>query len=190
MFTAETPQQRWRPRGFFLKPLAATLTACVCLFLLAFATAASGKQAEAGNPEPKVEAAPEQMVPRSWWLAERRKRKRLARYSVRMEKQRNQARRVLRYMVTRPDPYGRSSDERGFLCIHGFEGAWNDPSAPYWGGLQFDYQFQRTYGPEFLAHYGTADHWPIAVQIAVAIRAKISRGWHPWPNTARYCGLL
>jgi hypothetical protein len=30
-----------------MKPLAATLTACVCLFLLAFATAASGRQAEA-----------------------------------------------------------------------------------------------------------------------------------------------
>jgi hypothetical protein len=72
----------------------ATLTACVCLFLLAFATAASGKQAEAGNPEPKVEAAPE-MVPRSWWLTERRKRKRLARYSVRLERSRNALRRTL-----------------------------------------------------------------------------------------------
>jgi hypothetical protein len=76
------------------RPLAATLTACVCLFLLAFATAASGKQEEAGNPEPKVEAAPE-MVPRAWWLAERRKRKRLARYSVRMERSRNQLRAAL-----------------------------------------------------------------------------------------------
>jgi hypothetical protein len=72
----------------------ATLTACVCLFLLAFATAASGKQAEAGNPEPKVEAAPE-MVPRAWWLAERRKRKRLARYSVKLERSRNQLRAAL-----------------------------------------------------------------------------------------------
>jgi hypothetical protein len=78
-----------------MKPLAATLTACVCLFLLAFATAASGRQAEAGNPEPKVEAAPE-MVPRSWWLAERRKRKRLARYSVKLERSRNQLRAALR----------------------------------------------------------------------------------------------
>jgi hypothetical protein len=40
-------------------------------------------------------------------------------------------------------------------------------------------------------YYGTADHWPPAVQIAVAIRAYASgRGFYPWPNTARACGLL
>jgi hypothetical protein len=74
--------------------LSATLLACVTLFLLSFAASASGKQVEAGNPEPKVEAAPE-MVPRSWWLAERRKGKTMARYSVRLERSRNQLRRAL-----------------------------------------------------------------------------------------------
>jgi hypothetical protein len=80
--------------------------------------------------------------------------------------------------------------ERNFLCIHGFEGAWNDPGSPYWGGLQMDLEFQRTYGPEFYRAWGTADHWPVSVQIAVAMRAYLSRGYWPWPNTARYCGLL
>ena len=80
---------------------------------------------------------------------------------------------------------------RGFQCIHRHEGAWNDPGAPYWGGLQMDLEFQRTYGREFLFAFGTADRWPPALQIAVAIRAYLSgRGWHPWPNTARACGLL
>lgn len=80
---------------------------------------------------------------------------------------------------------------RGFICIHGHEGAWNDPNAPYYGGLQMDLGFQRAYGPELLASKGTADRWTPAEQIAVAIRAyKSGRGWHPWPNTARYCGLL
>jgi len=76
-------------------------------------------------------------------------------------------------------------------CIHSHEGAWNDPNAPYYGGLQMDYQFQSTYGPELLRYYGTADKWPIWAQLLVAERAYHSgRGFHPWPNTARYCGLL
>jgi hypothetical protein len=35
----------------------------------------------------------------------------------------------------------------GWLCIHRHEGRWNDPNAPYYGGLQMDIAFQRTYGP-------------------------------------------
>lgn len=78
-----------------------------------------------------------------------------------------------------------------FLCIHRFEGAWNDPNAPYFGGLQMDLGFQRTYGGRLLERKGTADHWTPAEQIAVAIRAHQSgRGFYPWPNTARYCGLI
>jgi hypothetical protein len=80
---------------------------------------------------------------------------------------------------------------RDFKCIHHWEGAWNDPNPPYWGGLQMDMAFQRRYGREFLHAFGTADHWPSAIQITVAIRAYLSgRGFWPWPNTARRCGLL
>jgi len=97
-------------------------------------------------------------------------------------------RRQLREKLTN---IGTHSLERSFLCIHSYEGAWNDPNAPYWGGLQMDREFMRTYGPEFYRHWGTADNWPISVQLAVAIRAYISgRGFYPWPNTARYCGLI
>ena len=79
----------------------------------------------------------------------------------------------------------------GFMCIHRYEGPWNDAGAPYYGGLQMDIDFQRAYGPEFLRAYGTADHWPPAVQVAVAMRAYLSgRGYWPWPNTARICGLI
>ena len=81
--------------------------------------------------------------------------------------------------------------ERAFLCIHTYEGSWTDPDAPYWGGVQMDLSFQRTYGAEFLRAWGTADNWPISVQLAVAMRAYLSgRGFYPWPNTARYCNLL
>lgn len=81
--------------------------------------------------------------------------------------------------------------ERALLCIHSHEGSWTDPNGPYYGGLQMDWTFMRTYGPEFLRAYGTADHWPPAIQITVAMRAYLSgRGFNPWPNTARMCGLL
>lgn len=80
-------------------------------------------------------------------------------------------------------------DLGGWLCIHHYEGSWADPNAPYWGGLQMDLSFQATYGGWLLRHKGTADHWSALEQIWVAVRASHTRGFSPWPNTARYCGL-
>jgi Transglycosylase-like domain len=77
-----------------------------------------------------------------------------------------------------------------WMCIHGREGAWNDPGGTYHGGLQMDSGFMATYGPDLLKRYGTADHWPPAAQVAVAERAYHARGFTPWPNTARACGVL
>jgi hypothetical protein len=79
---------------------------------------------------------------------------------------------------------------REWLCIHDHEGRWTDPDAPYYGGLQMDWEFQATYGPELLRKKGTADHWTPLEQMWVAERAYRTRGFWPWPNTARYCGLL
>jgi hypothetical protein len=77
-----------------------------------------------------------------------------------------------------------------WLCIHGYEGSWTDPNAPYYGGLQMDREFQVTYGGDLLRSKGTADHWTPLEQMWVAERAYRTRGFWPWPNTARYCGLL
>ena len=79
----------------------------------------------------------------------------------------------------------------GFACIHRYEGAWSaNTGNGYFGGLQMDLTFQRSYGPDYLRAWGTADNWPPSVQVAVAIRAYLSgRGYGPWPNTARLCGL-
>jgi len=76
-----------------------------------------------------------------------------------------------------------------FECVHRYEGSWSDPGAPYWGGLQFDIDFMRTYGARYLQARGTADHWSPAEQIATAVVAHATRGFEPWPNTARRCGL-
>jgi hypothetical protein len=80
--------------------------------------------------------------------------------------------------------------QQAFLCIHSHEGSWSaNTGNGYYGGLQMDYGFQRTYGREFLAAFGTADNWPPWMQITVAIRAYLSgRGFGPWPNTSRLCG--
>jgi hypothetical protein len=78
-----------------------------------------------------------------------------------------------------------------WMCIHRYEGAWNDYGDPYWGGLQMDRTFMQTYGADMIRRYGGYAHrWPPLVQMWVAERAWRSRGFYPWPNTARYCGLI
>lgn len=87
-----------------------------------------------------------------------------------------------------------------WLCIYSHENAgygWKaNTGNGYYGGLQMDWSFMRTYGSEFMRRYGTADRWPSLVQMLVAERAysgyhgERARGFTPWPNTARMCGLL
>jgi hypothetical protein len=77
-----------------------------------------------------------------------------------------------------------------FLCIHRFEGSWQDGGGPYYGGLQMDIGFQAAYGGHLLRAKGTADHWTPLEQIWVAENAARSRGFWPWPNTARFCCLI
>lgn len=85
-----------------------------------------------------------------------------------------------------------SSLVESFACIHRYEGAWNaNTGNGYYGGLQMDLTFQSLYGAEFMARWGTADKWPVWAQLKAAIRAHQSgRGFYPWPNTARACGLI
>lgn len=76
-------------------------------------------------------------------------------------------------------------------CIHQYEGSWNDRGAPYYGGLQMNITFQNHYGHYLLRTKGTADRWTPLEQMWVATKAYMSgRGFYPWPNTARACGLI
>ena len=51
--------------------------------------------------------------------------------------------------------------------------------------------FQRQYGGHLLQRKGTADRWSPVEQMWVAERAyRSGRGFYPWPNTARSCGLI
>lgn len=81
-------------------------------------------------------------------------------------------------------------DLAAFLCIHRYEGSWTDAGGPYYGGLQMDLGFQASYGGWLLRTKGTADHWTPLEQIWTAEKARRSRGFWPWPNTARVCGLI
>jgi hypothetical protein len=77
-----------------------------------------------------------------------------------------------------------------WLCIQRYEASWTDPNPPYYGGLQMDLSFQRAYGAHLLQRKGTADNWTPLEQMWVAERAhRAGRGFYPWPNTARNCGL-
>lgn len=83
--------------------------------------------------------------------------------------------------------------EQAALCIHSHEGAWNaNTGNGYYGGMQMDYSFQSTYGSDMLRKYGGMAHlWSPSDQLLVSWRAyKSGRGFYPWPNTARMCGLI
>lgn len=69
---------------------------------------------------------------------------------------------------------------------------WYGVDYPYYGGLQMDLSFQRSYGSWALARWGTADNWPMVVQVYVAYRAAGpgGRGFYPWPTCAARAGLI
>jgi hypothetical protein len=83
-----------------------------------------------------------------------------------------------------------------WLCIHRHEShpvqRWRTRTGNgFYGGLQMNIAFQRRYGAELLRRKGTADRWTPIEQMWVAERAhRTGLGFHPWPNTARYCGLI
>ncbi len=85
---------------------------------------------------------------------------------------------------TRPPHYYQ------WLCIHGYEGAWTDPNAPYYGGLQFSSStWERNGGHRYAPE---ADQATPLQQMWIAENAWSESGgsFSQWPNTARYCGLL
>ncbi len=93
----------------------------------------------------------------------------------------------------------RPPHRSAWLCLQRYEGHWRsypggpgvlNSGGPYYGGLQMDLSFQRRYGGYLLRRKGTANRWSRLEQMWVAERAHRERGFTPWPNTARTCGLL
>jgi hypothetical protein len=81
--------------------------------------------------------------------------------------------------------------ERAWRCLQQHEGSWRDAWDPYWGGLQMDRSFMLSYAPRHLLRRGWANRWTALEQMWVAERAfRAGRGFYPWLNTARTCGLI
>lgn len=104
---------------------------------------------------------------------------------------------VARWLAARSErvrPRERSLPHaEAFACIarHESGGRWDISTGNgYYGGLQMDRSFQQAYAPGLYARKGTADNWTREEQIRAAGRAVASRGFTPWPTTARMCGLL
>jgi hypothetical protein len=181
--------------------------AFACAFAFGIALAGATTLRAEPDPEPEPELQPAEIVPDypQWQL-----QKMIDTYRHETWRwQRIMGRPLTRKLRTPPeDPFAKIAvwkrvavrtrklaqnppHKRQWLCIHRYEGAWNDPNPPYYGGLQMDLHFQRTYGLHLLRRKGTADRWTPLEQMWVAERAHRSgRGFYPWPNTARYCGLI
>jgi len=146
--------------------------------------------AKAAQTQKRVDAVLVRRLRRNVWrwqavIGLRRSRSKAALHTVRaLEYWRVQARRIRRLA-------GHPPHRAGWLCIHRYEGSWHDSDDPYWGGLQMDRGFMRTYAPRVLLRRGWADRWSALEQMWVAERAHRSgRGYWPWPNTARLCDLV
>jgi hypothetical protein len=76
-------------------------------------------------------------------------------------------------------------------CVRSKEGGLTsvNPAGPYYGWYQADADYQAAYGPEFYRQWGPGI-WHATAQVLTAYRGWRARGWNPWPNTARECGLL
>jgi hypothetical protein len=184
------------------------LLACACAFAVALAAASTLRAGT--DPEPEPEPEPTTTTTTVPDFTQRQLQKIIDTYRHETWRwQRVMGRRLTRELGTPPaEPTEKISawkrvaaqtrrqaqnppHKRQWLCIHRYEGAWSDPHAPYYGGLQMDLTFQRTYGPHLLRRKGTADRWTPLEQMWVAERAyRSGRGFYPWPNTARYCGLI
>jgi hypothetical protein len=75
-------------------------------------------------------------------------------------------------------------------CVMSKEGTWTTNTGNgYYGAFQADRGFQRAYASDHYARWGTANNWPWYAQLEMAYRGWLFRGWQPWPNTSRACGL-
>jgi len=171
---------------------AAASTSAAVVVALPVGVAASGSLDEADTlttPTDPVETTPAQRV--DWHAIALRRGRQLRRAraeSVARWRMILRLRRTLRARVE----WTTNGVVAGLLCIHRGEGSWSSNTGNgYQGGLQMDDSFQWSYGRTLVQRYGGAHEWPIAAQLAVGVVAFYSgRGFYPWPNTARACGLI
>ena len=167
LVATSTAQARW-----FLAPAKAEKIKSVQWRIKAYE-----KNIHVGNSMLRFTKAHTELYTYKKWLRVRRDHKWMIRFSLTRISE-------LKWL-TRPPQYD------GWMCIHRYEGSWQDANDPYWGGLQMDRSFMTSYAPSWLLKKGWANRWTAYEQMWVAERAHSSgRGYYPWPNTARFCGLI
>jgi hypothetical protein len=110
------------------------------------------------------------------------------------KKSRHSLKRSGKYLVRYGNNHIRQATTRnrpphyyGWLCIHSREGAWNDPNAPYYGGLQMSYNWMNA------VPGGDAGKLPAMQQMWIAERVSAQHGFSyswmkgQWPNTYPPC---
>ena len=185
---------------------------CACALALALFGAATLRAEITPEPQPSTEPAPAaDLLAGPPELSQRQRQKLIDRFRhATWRWQRVMGRSVTRKLPNAPELFSGKVDawrrtaarmrahahnpphKRHWLCIHRYEGAWTSNTGNgYYGGLQMDLSFQRAYAPGLLRRRGTADRWTPLEQMWAAERAHRSgRGFYPWPNSARVCGLL
>lgn len=78
----------------------------------------------------------------------------------------------------------------GGIIVGQGEAPWHYDGGTYDNGLQMDSGFQSDYGARLLRSVGPGYKWSPWQQMWVAEKAYRTRGFYPWPNTARACGLI
>jgi hypothetical protein len=160
--------------------------ACALLASLGLATPLVVAATGGGADEPTT-SEPTTTAPETDWQARAQANAREAHYWKRhAHRYRGWVLRLRASLKAMPSPVSA-----GLRCVHLGEGAWSaNTGNGYFGGLQMDRHFQATYGAPLLRRYGSADRWPVEAQLAVGTIAVYSgRGFGPWPNTRRPCGL-
>lgn len=192
------------------------LLAAACVLVLAFvagAIAPNSMAEDTSQPAPATAAAPAldagnvvlkqiRKLRRVTWRWERLMRVRRSRASRAAERSNDLEHRLLILDAWKVKAAKRARQahkpphKRAWLCIYRHErhprmGWRTRTSNGFYGGLQMNLAFQRTYGADLLRRKGTANRWTSLEQIWVAVRAyRAGRGFYPWPNTARACGLI
>lgn len=184
-----------------MRHLSVRLLVLVGVVVLAIAALANPGSADASTQRATVLAQIDDLRAETWrWQQLMMKPRTPTSYSERSTRSRAYrawVRGLWRERAERAERLALSPPRRSqWLCIHRHErhpaqGWATRTGNGFYGGLQMNLDFQRTYGGDLLRRKGTADRWSAVEQIWVAERAyRSGRGFHPWPNTARYCGLI
>lgn len=82
---------------------------------------------------------------------------------------------------------GRPAHYAGWMCIHSKEGAWNDPGAPYYGGLQMSWNWMGVVPGGDAGKLAPMHQMWLAERVSAKYGFSYSWMSGQWPNTFPPC---